>query len=410
MKLFYPIRITRSQKGATETAAYLHELYFKHRNKYLKRVYGRSMFLPYRTWRWCWGELAVKPFKLIKKNGRAVYEITGIPAWKQYFDMLKFSLILPTRPQNYYIYDLFDPQNRAAARDFIFRHETKNVLYKMLDVPRLGEISPLTDKGKFARKALAAGLPIAPTICSIEDGKVEYFNELPPEDLFVKRLKGKGGAGAELWFYLSREGVYRKKGRKLKLDADRLIRHYREKSGEEPVLIQARVTNHPELIDISCSALSTCRVMTILNEKDEPEVVAAVYRMAARQGSIVDNFHRGGIAAPVNIDSGTLGLATNLGLKADLGRVACHPLTGAQIEGRKLPFWAETMQLAVRAHEAFRPRVVVGWDICITESGPILIEGNAQPCVDFIQRTYNQPLGRMRFGEIMAFHLRRRFG
>lgn len=416
MKLVYPLRIIRSQRGATKTSQYLRTLYFRYRKGYLEKAYGEAMSPLRNTWEWCWDELVLRSYKLVKRNGRAVQEMTGVPVLKQYLDMLRFALFLPMRPQNYYIFDLFDPKNRAKAKDFIFRHETKNVLYKMLtDTPSLGKVSPVTHKGKFARKVLDAGLSTAPTFCSIDQGSVVYFGELPPADLFVKRLRGKGGVGAEQWRYLPEEGVYqkkrKKKERKVQLDAQQLIRHYQDNSYKDPVVIQRRISNHPEIVDLSANAAATCRVMTILNEDDEPEVVAAVYRMAARKGSIVDNFHRGGIAAPVNIENGVLGLATNLGLKkVGFGRVSHHPLTGAPIEGRRLPYWSETLELAIRAHEVFRPRVVVGWDICITDNGPVLVEGNAQPCVDFIQRTYNQPMGRTRFGELMAFHIHRNFG
>jgi len=93
-------------------------------------------------------------------------------------------------------------------------------------------------------------------------------------------------------------------------------------------------------------------------------------------------------------------------LRPDIGWRTHHPDTGAPIEGRVLPFWPETVALACRAHAAFLPRVIVGWDIAITSGGPVLIEGNGAPGIDLLQRAYREPFGNSRLGELMAFHLR----
>ena len=86
-------------------------------------------------------------------------------------------------------------------------------------------------------------------------------------------------------------------------------------------------------------------------------------------------------------------------------RHTLHPVTGAPIAGRKVPLWDGVRALAVEAHRAFRPRVLVGWDIGVSPSWPVLVEGNEQPGVDGLQRVHDTPLGSHRFGELLAFHL-----
>ena len=68
--------------------------------------------------------------------------------------------------------------------------------------------------------------------------------------------------------------------------------------------------------------------------------------------------------------------------------------------------WAETRALAERAHAAFPYKTAVGWDIAITEDGPVIVEGNSAPCVDIIQRV-DGPMGTSRFGELFAMHVDR---
>jgi glutathione synthase/RimK-type ligase-like ATP-grasp enzyme len=110
----------------------------------------------------------------------------------------------------------------------------------------------------------------------------------------------------------------------------------------------------------------------------------------------------------VDIATGRLGRASDLGMDASLGWFSAHPDTGAIIEGRVLPSWEEAKRLAIKAHRAFADRTVVGWDIAILDDGPILIEGNGNPDLDIIQRFMRVGLRGHRFGQLVAYHLRRR--
>ena len=93
----------------------------------------------------------------------------------------------------------------------------------------------------------------------------------------------------------------------------------------------------------------------------------------------VDNFHAGGIAANIDLVTGTLGRATDIGLTPDIGWLDRHPDDGGVITGRVLPFWSEVLALARRAHLVFNQRLVAGWDIAILADGPVLVEGNWRP-------------------------------
>jgi hypothetical protein len=152
-------------------------------------------------------------------------------------------------------------------------------------------------------------------------------------------------------------------------------------------------------------ALATVRLLSCRNAQGEFEVTNASFRMAANPKSAVDNIHAGGIATPVDLAIGRLGPASDLGLGPKFAWHDTHPVTGAQITGRILPFWPETMALARRAHAKFSEWAVIGWDIAILDEGPRLIEGNKGPDVDLIQRPLRGPIGNGRFGALLAFNL-----
>jgi putative polysaccharide biosynthesis protein len=172
-------------------------------------------------------------------------------------------------------------------------------------------------------------------------------------------------------------------------------------------IVQPRLRNHPAIADLSNGALSTVRLVTIVNERGEFEPIYAVLRMAVGANTVVDNFHAGGIAAKVDMGTGTLGRATDVGLRPEIGWRDRHPDTGAQITGRALPLWDDTRTLAARGHAAFADRLLIGWDIAITADGPVLIEGNSGPDLDIVQRVCAEPVGNARLGALIALHLRR---
>ena len=67
-----------------------------------------------------------------------------------------------------------------------------------------------------------------------------------------------------------------------------------------------------------------------------------------------------------------------------------HPVTSVQISGFQLPFWKESLDLALRAHQAFSPLHTLGWDVGITEQGPILIEANSMYDIDLLQIAFDR--------------------
>ena len=183
----------------------------------------------------------------------------------------------------------------------------------------------------------------------------------------------------------------------------------RLRSKGEKLVVQRRIRPHPTLEPLTSGALPTVRALTILDEDGWPEIVAAVFRMSTGKNRTVDNIHAGGLACAVALREGVLGLASNLGSDARLGWHSHHSTTGAPIQGKRLSFWSEVKALAERAHEVVEGRLVLGWDIAITEHGPIIIEGNRGPDMDLMQRFMDVGFCQShRFGELIAHHLRAR--
>jgi hypothetical protein len=162
-------------------------------------------------------------------------------------------------------------------------------------------------------------------------------------------------------------------------------------------VVQEALLNHPDFAAFNMGALATLRIMTILDESGRPEVHFAVLRMPSRPGAVVDNFHAGGIAAAVDLATGMVGEATDIGLARRTAWHRTHPSSGAQIAGIVVP----------SAHEVFTSKPVAGWDIAVCDEGVVIVEANGYPDLDIIQRTHRRPVGGTRFCRLLAWHVAR---
>jgi len=343
-------------------------------------------------------------------NGAATRRRFGKSVLRQVGEQISLAVRHSVPPPWYYIFGLWDDDKRPHADLYINRYETKRGIYRLLRAHLGGSGKGLNDKSRFQQACATHGLPAPPLAMVLRDGTVaEGDRRLPEADLFVKPLKARGGIGAERWEWLG-GGRYRSNTGD-ECTAAELLGRLEERSREKAQLVQKRLRNHPDLSDLTAGALSTSRVMTVLNEKGEHEVAWAVFRTSADPDSPVDNFHAHGLVAGVDLQTGELGQASgggSLGVPRVSKMIRCdvHPLTGAPITGRRLPFWDEAKTLAVRAHAAFPHLAVVGWDIALTPDGAIIVEGNAGPDVDLMQVGHQAPMGDTRVTAALAHHVR----
>ena len=174
----------------------------------------------------------------------------------------------------------------------------------------------------------------------------------------------------------------------------------------QPYLVQERAQNHPAMRDLSNGALNTIRLLSCLDEQEQPEIIGAVLRIAVGDNVTVDNVHAGGLAAADRSRRRAADAqATDMGVDARLGWTDRHPQTGAVITGRLLPMWDEVRELVRKAHLAFRDRVVIGWDIAIMADGRAWSKGTAGQTSTSCSGRFEPHSRDGRLGELLAFHL-----
>lgn len=292
----------------------------------------------------------------------------------------------------------------ARGSAYLFQEELVPIVKALNE--RLGPVdtADMMDKYAFFKRCRAAGLPNIPVLAAFRDGQVTDYPVAEAEvarDLFSKHAAGMRARGTAAWRY--RDGHYH--GKNQSFDLAGLKSHLARLSVANPIILQPRMTNHPLLAPISADGLSTARIMTVRNLDGTVDIPMATFRMATGK-AVADNFGAGGIAAPIGLADGMLGIGTNKRTSATGELIRVHPDTGAPIEGFVLPHWDAAKALALAAHAEFGTMASVGWDIAIGKDGPVLVEGNGDWGVDALQLPHRKPIGDTIIPELILGHVR----
>lgn len=140
-------------------------------------------------------------------------------------------------------------------------------------------------------------------------------------------------------------------------------------------LVEELIVQHPRLAEIHPDSVNTVRMVTILKEDGEVDVVFAGLRIGS-EGSFLDNMATGGMCAKLDPDTGVIAKpGTNYRNQV----FESHPITGVKLVGREIPHY-DQVRAAVREAAKVVPQVrYVGWDVAVTADGIDLIEGNEYP-------------------------------
>jgi hypothetical protein len=282
-------------------------------------------------------------------------------------------------PKAYYSYKLYRPDRFEKAGRYIY-HEPKVRLNKFLIDRTRDRISfDMKDKRSWFEWALSHEVPTPRPVVCFDKGEVQDWwhdgsSRLPDVDLFSIWVDVHRGEGAQAWFFENGRYVNVEDSSK-RFTEEELITCLSEKSRERPVVLMERVHNHPEWQGLTSGGLATCRFVTGRFPGKSPEPIIANLKMP-RDGSIVDTISAGGLAAPIDLQDGTLGPAVT-GFPEPIGDcIHTHPDTGADITGSEIPFWVDITDLAVTTHQKMSDAPFVGWDVTVTEQGPMIIEPN----------------------------------
>lgn len=139
-------------------------------------------------------------------------------------------------------------------------------------------------------------------------------------------------------------------------------------------LVEEVVVQHPAMSKINDSSVNTIRVYTVLYE-GVSNVAYACIRMG-NSDRPVDNINAGGMYSPVDLQTGKISCVA---YDKNRNVYTQHPRTGCPLVGYQIPYWDAVMDLCRKAAYKVPQMGYVGWDVAITENGPLFIEANNLP-------------------------------
>lgn len=225
------------------------------------------------------------------------------------------------------------------------------------------EVVLLRDKLLFFDYMRSHSLPVPDVFAYIRNGKVfnMEYQEIPFQALTDEKdyfLKDQGGECASFVKHIK--------------DFETL-KAFRTKVSTGSFILQRKVVQSAEMDVLNPHAINTLRIVTI-NKDGRCFVLSSLLRVGTSKTGNVDNWAAGGLAIGIQ-ETGYLkqyGFYKPVhGLKESV-----HPDTGIVFNEFKVPQYEGACRLACQAHRFFFNVRAIGWDVAISENGPVFIEGN----------------------------------
>ena len=352
----------------------------------------------------------------VHRFGHDVAELAGVPTSRQLRQLWWLKVRYGTTAASYLDYQLYRPERFAKAGEYVQEREFNRVIGFLKSRTGGDDVRMIYDKQAFDEWCRTHALPTVPTLMEFEQGRASHApgwaGSLPERDLFTKPSDGTGGKGTRRWRF-ERGGWEESAGNVLQ--APQLMAALAQLSLAEPkpgrpprrILLQECLKNHRDLLPLTAGGLCTVRLQTYRWPGGRSELLFGAYKMPVGDAP-ADNFHFGGLVAPVDLATGRLRAAIHRHRQL-IAPIERHPTTGTAIAGHRLPHWEDAVRLVLRAHDAAPRLATIGWDVAILETGPVLVEGNTMPNPDIAQAPSGVPLGETPFVACLNAHLRELF-
>ena len=169
---------------------------------------------------------------------------------------------------------------------------------------------------------------------------------------------------------------------------------------DNDLFCEDNIVQHPEMNKLHDKSINTIRITTVLKD-NEAHVMYALLRVGIGDMK-VDNVASGGIYTVLNED----GVIVNpFWSDKTISTYTKHPTNNFELLNFKIPMFKEALELCKKA-ALIEPHIrYVGWDVAISDKGPILVEGNQLPGYDMCQNYYvtNSDIGLLpKFEKILG--------
>jgi hypothetical protein len=178
--------------------------------------------------------------------------------------------------------------------------------------------------------------------------------------IFLKPIDGNGGKGC------------------YKIDSSQIRNDYFERIYRTIInakyIMQVAINQHRYINEIYPLSVNTIRIHTCIDKNSRVNIISAYMRFGSK-GGIVEGGDLGTIFIKVDMERGVLGRIAQKNFQYGGQIYENHPDTGFSFDGFQIPYFLESLNM-VKEATYLLPAPLVGWDVAISENGPILLEGN----------------------------------
>jgi len=152
--------------------------------------------------------------------------------------------------------------------------------------------------------------------------------------------------------------------------------------GQDALIFESVVRQTKQFAAFNESSVNTVRFMTTLYPDGSAKIIATFIKIG-RAGKCVDNAGGGGnVDVCVDTETGEIKYAIQYDGWRNIKEIDVHPDSGNQLNGVVIDNWQAIKEEVKKFQQAFPYCKAAGWDIAITDEGPVVIEVN-----DFWDRT-----------------------
>lgn len=176
---------------------------------------------------------------------------------------------------------------------------------------------------------------------------------------------------------------------------------YYDNAVKNRIFLEELVVQHPEMNVLCPTSVNTIRAMTY-NDHGTP-ILLWMGQRVGNGVNPVDNFHAQGMGVTIDVETGKL---VGNAIDKDNVEFSVHPTTKVPFDGFQIPCFEEAKQMVLEACLEDDKICMIGWDIAISDKGPLIIEANRWPGFDLVQVLADR--GRMDIvRDVLARHNRK---
>lgn len=332
-----------------------------------------------------------QPVTPIFQSLKLVERDYGVAPFTQLGQILRGAILRRTiAPLEYYKFSMFAPGNESAeARDRFVGTSRNRRINRAFNA--MGRARGFVDDKLYYEMILQRnGVPTSETIALFhrsitlghmtcfadEEGFAAYLRRPEEYPLFGKPLGGSLSLGtiSIKRYDAERDAVSLSDGQVVPVP--QLVSEIVAEYGRAGYILQRKVEPHPELARFTGSSVGTVRVL-MAGDGHTHWPQYACWKIP-RPGSPADNFWRDGhLLALLDTETGAVvRVQQGTGARAE---TVTRREGGPSFEGLRIPDWDRVIDLATRAVQVTGDMRIVGFDVAVSDRGPVIIEANTNP-------------------------------